>query len=167
MTREDCIDFIIALEGGDAMTDDKDDKGGLTKFGISKNAFPDENIPAMTRDRARELYKEFYWDKLMCDHLPGGLSLLVFDCAVNQGAPTAAIFLQRIAKVKADGLIGPVTLEGLQGMPLQDLVYQYTVLRHDRYIKNEKWDKFGKGWSGRLVRVAIMAAFFSKAVVLG
>lgn len=167
MNISDAIDFIIELEGGDTLIEDPKDKGGLTKFGISQNAFPNEDIRNLTREKARAIYKEFYWDKLMCGHLPVGLSTLVFDCAVNQGAPTAALFLQRLAKVKPDGLIGPVTLEGLQGMNPQDLIYQYAVLRHERYIKTEGWDRFGKGWSARLLRVALMSAFFTKTHLLG
>ena len=36
------VDAVLKREGG--LVNDADDKGGLTKFGISQRAFPDEDI---------------------------------------------------------------------------------------------------------------------------
>lgn len=36
---------VMQFEGGSAQTDDKDDPGGLTKYGISKGLIPTSTLP--------------------------------------------------------------------------------------------------------------------------
>lgn len=88
---ERAIDFVFKWEGG--YSNDPRDPGGETNFGISKRAYPNEDIKNMTRTHAAELYKRDYWNVCDCDHLPPGLSLLVFDTAVNCGTKRARAWL--------------------------------------------------------------------------
>lgn len=44
----DMIDRVIAREGGSKITRDLHDPGGVTKYGISQRAYPDEDIENMT-----------------------------------------------------------------------------------------------------------------------
>lgn len=53
------IQTVLANEGG--YVNDPADPGGETKFGISKRAYPDEDIANLTLDRAKFLYKRDYW----------------------------------------------------------------------------------------------------------
>ena len=75
--------IVVGIEAG--YVDDPDDPGGETKYGISKRAYPNEDIKNLTLDRAKSLYQRDYWNKLGLDALPWGLALIEFDAAVNQG----------------------------------------------------------------------------------
>ncbi len=110
-----CLAFTIGpgpdpggQEGG--LTNDQKDPGGLTNFGISKRAYPDEDIVGMTRDRAAAIYLRDYWIPSGGDEWPSGLDMMVFDEAVNAGVGRSAILLQELVGVDADGMIGPKTL---------------------------------------------------------
>lgn len=54
---ERALAFCLKWEGGDKITDDPRDPGGLTKFGISQRAYPNEDIRKLTRGRAAFLYR--------------------------------------------------------------------------------------------------------------
>lgn len=86
------VKFIFKWEGG--YSNDKNDPGGETNFGISKRAYPNEDIKNMTRDRAEKIYYENYWIKSGCDKLPEPLNIVVFDTAVNMGRSRAKKFLK-------------------------------------------------------------------------
>ncbi|MHB9878303.1 glycosyl hydrolase 108 family protein [Pacificimonas sp. ICDLI1SI03] len=77
------IDFLIDdIEGGDELISDS---GGLTKFGISQNAYPDLDIANLTREQAVALFKQDYWDAIGADRLAPDLAAAAFDAAVNHG----------------------------------------------------------------------------------
>ena len=46
----DAAALIIESEGGERITDDPRDPGGLTKYGISQRAYPRLDIERLTRD---------------------------------------------------------------------------------------------------------------------
>jgi lysozyme family protein len=105
---DDAIAFVLEQEGG--LTDDPNDPGGVTKFGISKKAYPNLDIRNLTVAEAMDIYKRDYWAPCKCDELPREFAISLFDCAVNQGTQTAICIMQRALKVKDDGIIGPKTL---------------------------------------------------------
>lgn len=155
MNFDKAVEVIIDLEGG--YTANEKDPGGETKYGISKKAYPNLDIKNISLDQAKEIYRQDYWNKVSGDLLPKGLSLLVFDAAVNHGIETAAIILQRVVMAKPDGVIGPVTLEAMQGMNIYALIQAYALERHRYYISSKNWEVFGRGWSKRLLTVALLS----------
>ena len=91
-------------------TNDPNDPGGETKFGISKISNPDLDVANLTLDQAKERYRFRYWN---------GYGLLasqrvankVFDLAVNIGNRQANKILQQ-----ACGDAGlPTTVDGAFG----------------------------------------------------
>ncbi len=115
----DFIDEIIEREGGDAETNDAADSGGRTKFGISERANPEAWADGtVTRDEARDIYKRVY---VLAEHfeLIKDLSLFhqVVDFGVMHGPDVASRLLQQLAGVKADGVIGPKTVEAVENYP--------------------------------------------------
>jgi len=131
--------FIIAREGG--YTNNPNDPGGETKYGISKRTFPKEDIKNLTIARAVELYYEHFYQPLYrrCFSLleKAGITpkqryafeLVVLDSAINHGRRAAFRFTQRainkiisdpesplkyIAPLKVDGVIGPITQGALK-----------------------------------------------------
>lgn len=97
------VAITLAQEGGATITDNKNDPGGLTKYGISQKRYPHEDIKALTEDRAELLYRRDYWTPIGGDQLPEPLALNAFDAAVNLGVPVAKRLLQGPAtSVSAD-----------------------------------------------------------------
>ena len=82
-----CITAILTEEGG--LVNHSRDPGGLTKFGISQRAYPNLDIASLTIDQAKAIYKRDYWDVINGHPFSKGLSLLLLDCAINQGPVTA------------------------------------------------------------------------------
>lgn len=121
--------IVVGIEAG--YVNDQSDPGGETKYGISKRAYPSEDIPNLTLERAKFLYLRDYWSKANCDALSWELALITFDCAVNQGVSFAA------------------TLQG-------DAVHRL-VQRAMRYVKNINFSLFGNGWLTRLFNICIQA----------
>lgn len=85
--------FVRKWEGG--YVNDPDDPGGETKYGISKRAYPNEDIKNLTRERAEYLYKRDYWDPLDLDKYPQDKAVVLFNVAVNMGKERAKDFASR------------------------------------------------------------------------
>ncbi len=98
-------------EGGDKITDDPDDPGGLTKYGISQRAHPDLDIRNLSEAEAKQIYLHQYWMPAKVNELPDVLKLAQFDASVNTGVKRANKLLQKALKVQADGIVGPVTIK--------------------------------------------------------
>ncbi len=145
-----CIPVILRHEGG--YVNNPNDPGGETKYGISKRAFPQVDIKALTVERAKEIYRRHYWERMNLEGIEDlELALHVFDHGVNAGPKTAIRILQRIARVKVDGLIGPCTLRAVNLSHLKD---GYEKARIEYYIKiavkRPRLKIFLKGWINRV-----------------
>jgi lysozyme family protein len=153
---ERAVTIILEQEGG--YVNDPNDPGGETNYGISKRAYPDEDIKAMSAERAKAIYRRDYWAKCRCDNLHWPLSLFVFDCAVNQGVSAAIKLLQGILTLKPDGIIGHVTINAALKLNDKKLTYAcglYMTERAMRYAQNENFQRYGRGWMKRLFLVIL------------
>lgn len=142
-----------AIEGG--YVNDPDDPGGETKYGISKRAYPDVDIANLTPEGAAALYRPDYWDAAHCNELPWPVNLVVFDGAVNQGVFAAKRCLQLALKVTTDGVVGPVTLAAVARRDPLDLAIDVLATRALRYVSTSNFDRFGRGWLERVIRIAM------------
>lgn len=158
-------DFNIAVaktlirEGGSKITDDPTDKGGLTKYGISQRAYPKEDIRNLSEDRAKELYKRDYWDKVQGDQIKSqNIAEAIFDTAVNMGAGMAVKLAQWAMGMDADGVMGPKTLQLIhiycENSDAEGLfLARYKLAKIARYIdickKNDSQRRFLVGWISR------------------
>ena len=75
--------FTLKWEGG--YTNDPNDPGGETNFGVNKRDHPNEDIKGMTKERAGEIYLEEYWIPAGCDEVISPDDAALFDSAVNCG----------------------------------------------------------------------------------
>lgn len=145
------LDKVIELEGG--YVNDPSDRGGETKYGISKKAYPNEDIKNLTIERAKELYIEDYVKPCKADLLPYELQYAHFDASVNHGVKGAAKILQRAAGVKDDGIIGNITLKASKDVTLE----RYLLYRAFYYMEivgnNPSQYKYIKGWANRLKHI--------------
>lgn len=108
------IEPILLREGGSKITNDPDDAGGLTKFGISKRSYPAEDIRNLTIDRAKAIYKRDFWDKIGGDSLKDqAIADLLVDSAVNEGVVPAVKRAQTIVGLPQTGHITPELISKL------------------------------------------------------
>ena len=92
------VDAVLKREGG--LVNDADDKGGLTKFGISQRAFPDEDIAKLTEVKAKQIYLEHYWKPSKAERLPESIRETYFDMVVNMGQRRGVKILQEACNQK-------------------------------------------------------------------
>lgn len=154
MTFDKAVEFVLSHEGG--YSNDAHDSGGETKFGISKAAYPGEDIPNLTRERAKELYHRDYWLKCRCGEFPNGFDLLLFDAAVNQGPRKAVMLLQKSLGIHDDGIVGPVTLQVARESGRED-IFAFAARRMMQYGLHPQFFRYGLGWSRRLMSALALA----------
>ena len=147
------VNIVLEMEGG--YVNDPRDPGGETRYGISKRSYPHINIKELTKGHAKDIYHRDYWNACMCEGLPEQLRLMVFDCAVNQGVRFASTTLQQLVRARQDGKVGPKTLGLVSEFNLAKLLENYAVKRLQRYSINPNFDRYGKGWLDRLIRISI------------
>ncbi len=132
------------------------DPGGKTRYGITyrtfRDIYPAGTFSKVDRAWAAKIYHDFYWVPCRCRDLPAGIDLAVFDCAVNQGQPTARKILQKAAKVRVDGKIGPRTLAAVRANP-DAVLTDFMARRGVRYGNLWNFVTFGLGWMRRLLDV--------------
>lgn len=152
MQFSDVIPLLLISEGG--YNNDSADPGGETKYGISKRSYPNEDIRGMTKERAAEIYRSDYWNLIQADKLPSWLRYTVFDFAVNAGVKRAVVGLQRLAGVKADGIVGPKTLEAAKTVSLEEYTNYRAAYYRDLVKERPRLKKFLDGWLYRTEKVA-------------
>jgi lysozyme family protein len=139
------------IEGGARVSNDPNDPGGLTKWGISQREYPHEDIRAMTEDRAKLLFRRDYWDVCRCDELPAAVALALADAAFNQGPGTAIKMLQHALGVMADSVVGQVTLRAAHAADANRL-NEFFSQRLLRYADSHPLDD-RHGWFLRVLKL--------------
>lgn len=150
---------ILKHEGG--FVHHAQDPGGATNKGVTIATYrryikPNGTIAdlkALTTDQAVKVYRYQYWNAVRGDDLPAGLDYAVADFAVNSGPSRAIKYLQNVLSVKADGVMGPVTIAAAQkARP----IIAINLLCDDRlaFLKRLRtWGAFGRGWQRRVDEV--------------
>ena len=84
---------FVLLHEGRYEPPSPNDPGGETNFGISKRAYPDENIREMTAERAGEIYRRDFWrfDQVRDD----GLGAKMLDVCVQFGLGEGVRLIER------------------------------------------------------------------------
>lgn len=161
MGFDDALRFTLQYEGG--YSNDPDDPGGATNKGITQRTYDAHraatglaraHVKTITQGEVEEIYRRDYWGKAHCDSLPGRLAVAVFDTAVNCGVSRAAKWLQKAVCAKADGVIGPKTIEAAAGTDEHQAIKDFLDLRLNHYddiiAANHKLAKFERGWTNRV-----------------
>lgn len=155
MSFDRAFELLIGHEGG--YVNDPKDPGGETKYGISKRAYPNVDIPRLTLAEAKEIYRRDYWSRIRGDELPSGLALCLFDYAVNSGITQAVRTLQRTVGTTVDGDFGPATLAALKAREPRSLVVDYQSERLLFLTKLDTFPTYGRGWARRCLSTALEA----------
>lgn len=144
--NEAILDAIIRREGH-TFTNDPDDRGGATKFGITQRTyevflrrvttgerarFP-EHVSELTESRARVFYMRMYVTPMTWVQNED-VRHLAIDCSINHGMGRAVKWLQLIVGEKPDGIVGPLTRGAVNGINYSD---DATRQLHHRQIYRE------------------------------
>ena len=154
------------LEEEGLFSNDPDDKGGKTKFGISQRSFPDVDIDNLTRDGAKGIYREKFWEDPGFDRIPDDvLAVKTFDTGVNMGPRAAGKLLQRALNdvspaeehLETDGKIGAKSLARMTRVPEDELLDAFVKRIKKRYgdiVENDPTQaKFLRTWIRRAERL--------------
>lgn len=153
---ERCLAHVFKSEGG--FVNHPKDPGGITNLGVTKRVWEEwtgkpatvEDMKALTPNLVGPLYKVNYWEKCKGNSLPLGVDLCVFDFGVNSGTHRAVVFLQRIAKVTQDGVLGPKSLAAVNAMSPEALIKEYCMARRLFIRGLTTYEHFGRGWENRI-----------------
>ncbi|WP_085299272.1 glycoside hydrolase family 108 protein [Cognaticolwellia mytili] len=156
---------ILVEEGGYNVA--SSDRGLETKYGITKRWYPNVDIANLTIPLAADIYFQDYWNFNQCGLLPDELALTFFDACVNQGGDFARKTLQKLLRVKVDGIIGPKTLNAAAAACSLIFLTQFTRERCRAYNNLVQADISQvvnvEGWNDRaldiLIECQIIAGF--------
>ena len=172
---ESILNAVIKEEGGDKYTNDPNDAGGETRWGITAavaraNGYtgPMKDLPEV---KARAIYRKKYVDDPRFSDVQAidpSVAAELIDTGVNMGVGVAGTFLQRAlnafndtgtryAMLKPDGKIGDTTLGALRAfvrwrgpMGITTLLKALNGLQAARYIDitehNPSQREYAFGW---------------------
>jgi lysozyme family protein len=154
------LEKTLHHEGG--LSDHPQDRGGRTNYGVTQKTYdafrrttgkPLRTVDLIEDHEITAIYYDNYWTPCACEALPDRLSECVFDMAVNSGPWNAKLTLQRAVMVRADGVIGPVTLRAIKETP--DVVLRF-LKRRGAFIQEIIMTRptqvaFLEGWINRLL----------------
>lgn len=162
------VPFILSWET-DKYTNNKKDKGGPTKYGITlatwrkvgydKNGdgvLNEEDVKLLTKDDFHRVFKQNFWNACKADKIQDqSVANMLVDFAYNSGVKRAATYLQLTLGITADGIIGNKTLFAINKSNGKRLFERFKKTRED-YLKSiakgEQKD-FLDGWLRRLSNI--------------
>lgn len=163
------ISDIIRREGGDKYTNDPDDPGGPTKYGITLATLSAwrhkkctaQDVKNMSELEAREIYRMVFYLEPGYSKLSSEiLAAVMMDAAVNHGPSQATKQLQRalgFTKADTDGSLGPKTLAAVAVWPPLRLAIR-SLTQRGRYYSDIVAShpvevKFLRGWINRAMEL--------------
>lgn len=163
--------FTLREEGG--FVHHPTDPGGPTNMGVTQEVYdqwrqaaglPAQDVRAISRLEAVEIYRERYWRDGLCSEIAAlgleDLALAHFDACVHSGVRRAAQLLQRAARVRDDGIIGPITLDAVYRADPAALLRDCIEERQDFLVylvtnRPSTYLPFLRGWLARLRRLRL------------
>lgn len=141
------INKIIEFEGG--LTDDPNDLGGLTKFGIAKKYYPNVDIANLTVEQAKQIYYNDYWLPTHSNLVSKHIQFMFFDSCVTPGRTWATMTLQRLAGVTVDNRLGPITAAASFRVSIVDFYNARWAHYQQRAVDRPADQTHLKGWKSR------------------
>lgn len=159
------VPHILRFEGG--FCNDPDDLGGATNKGVTfktyklyrrKKSLPIPSIGDLRRladEEFADILKTMYWDACNADFIVSqGIANAIVDWAWNSGTTTAVKEVQKILGVKADGIVGNITLSAINSespLPLFGKIQSARKAYIERICKSRPAnEKYRCGWYNRI-----------------
>ena len=157
-----------ALQSG-GLVNDPDDKGGITKWGISyrfyKSIFlksSENSIINLTQDEAINIYWDYFYSNHHYDKINNfELSRKLFLTCVNMGKNRPNRWIQQIcnelgSKLTVDGILGNLSIEEINKWTdvninkIKELFIEKQIAEYNRIVSADATQKkFLKGWTSR------------------
>jgi lysozyme family protein len=145
-----------------------DPSGGPTWRGIELSEWRDHRCDQtltggdmrdlLRRSEIGDIAEAGYWTPMRCSDMPKGVDVMMQDHGFNAGRFGAAILLQKILGVTADGRIGPLTLLALRGADEpKEIILQLQKSMETDYRDKREFAQDGDDWLGRLGRRTSLA----------
>jgi len=154
------FDLIIGVEGG--YVNNPADRGGPTAYGITQATLSSvlgrtatiNDVKSLTKDAAKRIYKERYWNKMSLDLVASELlQQLIFDQCVNFGCGKIVSRLQDILKIPKTIIIDQATIKAINEGDRLKLAFDFVKATQKAYIDIVKHDQsqlvFISGWLSR------------------
>lgn len=147
-TDAQIIEEILRREGS-TYTDHPADRGGPTKYGITRatlrrywnktrpavaRLITAQDVRELTEEKARTIYRDMFvvwpgFDRIANDSLRG----LVVDSGVQHGPDDPIDWLQEIGKVRRDGKFGPMSAAAINALPVREVFARLLGMRGEYY----------------------------------
>ena len=160
---ERILDYLLMVEGG--YSNDKHDKGGKTKYGITEEDARDfgykGDMQDLTKDFAKNIYlKKYYLGNKLDKVVNDKMALSVCDFIVNGGAwgaKKAQAALNELGfDLRVDGILGKKSLAALNEVDENKFLEKYHDLQRRYYrvlaANKPSQKKFLTGWLNRVDR---------------
>lgn len=175
---------LSPIEGG--YSNNPSDSGGATNFGVSlrwaksigldltgDGLTTDDDIRALTRQKASELFRRYFWDCPNWRNISGlieaegpsmseltdqALANRLFDMAVNMGPRRAILYLQQVlvkrfkSPIEIDGIFGLATISAANRANATRWLQAMQAVHYANIVRrNPAQEVFLEGWMYRVV----------------
>lgn len=171
---DEAVKIVLLHEGG--FSNDKDDPGGATDYGISLRFLKDygidinedgfinlQDIKDLDEAKARDIYRKYWWDKYHYSTINSFvIAAKVFDMAVNMGGLQAHKLVQRALnccgyRLQDDGILGGKSFAAINEICLhgREEEFRWEIIDEQKWFyehlveEKPKLKKFLKGWLRR------------------
>ena len=166
--------FSETIELEREYSDEKADRGGLTKWGITERTYLSAikrgiirpvkaDIRDLSKEDAKTIYRVDYWDKMRLDEVSAiAIAAEMFDTAVNMGIKAATLICQRALNylgesLDEDGRMGPMTITAINRWSRKDpralhvCLNGFQFMRYTEIVKGDGTQQtFARGWTKRV-----------------
>ena len=182
MSFDKAFAYLLGDEGHRYVNDPKD-RGGPTKYGITKETYEafysrpatETEIENMDEATARQIYHGMFWLPIELDSLVDeNIAIAIFDCAVLYSPKVSVMMAQKAMRtagrsLDVDGVMGPVTLSMLNNITtfLFMTVFRGQILaKIDSIVATYPDDiKFRDGWVNRANRLLTLVSNINKGAI--
>ena len=179
-TKKELVASVFKAEGG--YSTDKNDTGNYyngkfvgTNHGIAAKTLATHlgrtptvaDMKKLTKDDARQIAEEKYYDRFAINKLPSELQEIVFH-AVFMGETRGVRAMQNLLGLEPDGVLGPITKKEMATATFSKKDFRDAYLRELQFgtpliqpntnrpysEPSKSWNTQGRGWTNRYTKLA-------------
>lgn len=154
---EQAFAYLLKDEGG--FSNEKNDKGGATRWGITRSTLSKwrnqpvsiDEMKNLSQAEAKDIYRAWYWHASGCDKIDhNGIATAMFDVAVVRGVSVPVDYALKICKGVSINQMDPKVFIA----EFHTLVVQgFTAIA----ARNQSQQRFLQGWINRADRLISLA----------